>query len=255
LSIDALIEAIASVSDGWRIAAFAIAAILVAARIMTGSNSKAVNKGGKKSDLRFVLVVVAILICVLGLAPIIANAYLKQSGHPAVYRLRIMVVNPQGIPVSGAILRTPVLHDTAVTSDGVAELTIPRATLAADDKITVYADLDVGGLHAVEDFQLSDDPNPSKTIKLKLVSDAVVSGLVEDSFLHAVSGASVSVVGGEAGLTKSNGTFSLKANAAVGQQVRLHVEKSGYQAVDQDHPAGEGPATIELDRIGSRKRH
>jgi hypothetical protein len=255
LSLDPLVKAIASVSDGWRIAAFAIAGLLVATKLVLASG-RGSSKSGEKPEQGKILFLVAFFICILGLTPILADAWLKSkpSGPPDVYRLRVIVLDPQHTPVTGAILRTAALNDTATNNQGVAELTLPRATLTAGGKITIYADLD--GLHASRDIQLAADPNPTETIELKSVRDAVVSGLVEDDHSSPISGASVSIAGGEKGITQSDGTFTLKANAAVGQDVRLHAEKAGYQPVDQDHPAGRGEATIVLTHIlSSKKRH
>jgi hypothetical protein len=251
VSLDPLIKAIATVSDIWRIAAFAIAAILIALRLVLGSG------GDKKPAQGKVLFLVASCICILGLAPILADAWLKTkpSGPPDVYRLRVIVLDPQHTPVTGATLRTAALNDTATNDQGIAELTIPRATLSADSKITIYASLDSAGLHASQDIQLAADPNPTATIELTAAHDAVVSGLVEDDQSHAVAGATVSILGGESGLTKPDGTFTLKANEAIGQEVRLHAEKPGYLPVDQDHPAGRGDATIVLTPLPAHKRH
>jgi hypothetical protein len=256
LSLDPLIKAIASVSDGWRIAAFAIAGVLVALKLVLASGRGSSKSGGNPQQGKM-LFLVAFFICILGLVPILADAWLKSkpaAGPPDVYRLRVIVLDPQHTPVTGAILRTAALNDTATDSQGVAELTLPRATLAAGGKITVYADLEAAGLHASKDIQLAADPNPTETIELKSVRDAVVSGLVEDDHSSAISGATVSILGGETGLTGTDGTFSLKANAAIGQDVRLHAEKAGYQPVDQDHPAGRGEATIVLTPIPSKNK-
>lgn len=251
MSLDPLIKAIASVNNIWRIAAFAIAAILIALRLVLGSGRDKKPAQGK------LLFLVASCICILGLAPILADAWLKAkpSGRPDVYHLRIIVLDPQHTPVTGATLRTAALNDAATNDQGIAELTIPRATLSADGKITIYAGLDSADLHASKDIELAADPNPIATIELTASRDAVVSGLVEDDKLHAIAGATVSILGGESGLTKANGTFTLKANAAVGQQVRLHADKPGYQAVDQDHPAGRGDATIVLAPLSPNKKH
>jgi hypothetical protein len=240
LSLTPLIKAIASVDDTWRIAAFAIAAILIALRLVLRSN--------KKSAQGKVLFLVAGFICILGIAPIVADAWLKArpSGPPDVYRLRVVVLDPDHTPVTGATLRTATLNDIATNSQGIAELTIPRATLSDDRKITIYAALDSAGLHASQNIQLAADPNPTLTIELAAIRNAIVSGFVEDDQSHAIGGATVTIIGGESGLTKADGSFILKANTAVGQQVRLHVEKAGYQPVDQDHPAGRGDAIVIL---------
>jgi hypothetical protein len=128
--------------------------------------------------------------------------------------------------------------------------------MPADGKVRIYADLDSDFLHGSTELQLANDPNPSVSIEVKSNPDAVVTGLVEDELGAAVAGAAVSVLGGETGVTSANGSFTLKTNAAVGKQVRLHTEKAGYNPVDQDHPAGREPVTIVLvhKRAARRKR-
>ena len=72
--------------------------------------------------------------------------------------------------------------------------------------------------------------------------------MVQDDAGRAIAGASVTVIGGESATTLPTGSFTLKAGAARGQIVRVHAEKDGYTAVDQDHPAGREPVTIVLAR-------
>jgi hypothetical protein len=84
------------------------------------------------------------------------------------------------------------------------------------------------------------------TIELKSNRDATVTGVVQDEQGRAIAAATVHVLGGDSAETSATGSFSLKANAAGGQSVRLHAEKKGYKPVDQDHPAGREPATLVL---------
>jgi hypothetical protein len=162
-------------------------------------------------------------------------------------------LDTEHVPVSGATLRTTASNETTQTFQGIGIVAVYRATMPANGKVTIYADLDSAFLHGHTDLELANDPNPSVTIELKANGNAAVSGFVEDNAGHAVSGATVTVLGGESSLTTPNGTFAVKTSAAVGQQVRLHVEKIGYQAVDQDHPAGREPVTIVLVRIKRTK--
>ena len=53
-------------------------------------------------------------------------------------------------------------------------------------------------------------------------------------------------------ITAKDGRFNLPAHAADGQQVRLRAEKSGYYAVEDYHPAGREPVTLELKKLGER---
>jgi hypothetical protein len=123
---------------------------------------------------------------------------------------------------------------SAATSTAV--VTIAKALRPADGKVTVFADLEAAFLHGRTDAQLGEDLNPSVTISLKSARDATVTGLVQDDEGRAIPSAAVSVIVGESGDTSPTGSFTLKTNAAVGQIVRLHAEKRGYAAADQDHP-------------------
>ena len=248
MDLNGFLKAITSVSGPWTLAAYSIAAVLAVGNL-------AVSRG-RKSPPSSIVWGLVVVVCVLGLVPTLANAYLEHERIVigAVYHVRVLVVNPQQVPVSGAILRTTASNETTETNQGIGQITIPRATMPADGKITIYADLGSEYLHGQTLFQLKDDLNPSIRIELKANGDAVISGFVEDNTSHAVAGATVSVLGGSSGVTDRNGIFTLKANAAVGQPVRLHVEKDGYEAVDQDHPAGREPATIVLNRTPSVKK-
>jgi hypothetical protein len=253
VDLKGLVGAIAQVNSVWSIAAFAIAATLVVLKTVLAS--PAAQRRGKAPPPMLASKVVwpiVFVICFLGALPIVASTYLeslkiRQQGNVGgVYRVRVTVLDPQGNPVAGATLRTTASNETTVTSQGTAVVTIPRATLPADGNATIFADLDSAFLHGRADVQLAADLNPSVTIELKPSRDATVTGLVEDDRGRAIPGATVSVLGGESAETAANGSFTLKTNTAVGQMVRLHVEKSGYRAVDQEHPAGREPVTVVL---------
>ena len=247
MDIKAFLEAIAKVNTIWSIAAFSIAAILAVVNLYLSSSSKA------SRPLASVIWGVVVIICVLGIMPIAAHTYLESQRMKllTIYRVRVMVLDPKGVPVSGATLRTTASNETATTFQGIAEIAIPKGSLPVDGKVTIYADLDSAYLHGHTDLQLTDDPNPSTKIELRYEGNAIVIGLVEDDSGRVVPAAAVAVLGGESGVTSRDGTFTLKTSAAVGQLVRLHAEKPGYKPVDQYHPAGPEPVTIVLIREGA----
>jgi hypothetical protein len=249
-----LVGAIAQVNSIWSIAAFAIAATLGVLKVVLGARGKTRGRGGPAAgSLDHSLVwPVVFVIGFLGALPILANTYLEtakirqQADGTAVYRIRVTVLDPRGVPLAGARLRTTASNETTITSEDAAIVAIPKVMLPADGKVTIFADLESAFLHGRRDLQLAADPNPSTTITLESARDATVTGLVEDDEGRAIAGATVNVLGGESGATSANGGFTLKANAATGGIVRLHVEKSGFRAVDQEHPAGGEPVTIVL---------
>jgi hypothetical protein len=252
VEIKSFLDAIAHIDNMWSIAAFAIAAVLVVLRELLASPA-AVRRRGKPAPAwfsgGFISPMVAVIV-LLAAMPIVAHTYLEsqRARQLSVYRVRVTVLDPQGHPTSGATLRTTASNETAVTEHGGAVVAIVAATVPADRRVTIYADADAAFLHGRGELQLGDDPNPSLTIALAASRDATVSGLVEDENGRAVEGAMVQVIGGESNTTSAAGGFTLRTNAAVGQTVRVHAEKAGYEAVDQDHPAGGEPVTIVMTR-------
>ncbi len=105
-------------------------------------------------------------------------------------------------------------------------------------------------LKGTHDLQLKDDYNPTLNIQLDKDTSAFVRGIVIDESGKVIEGAHVSIVGyGPEGVTtKQDGNFALAAHAAEGEQVQLHVERDGFGAVNQWHPAGDEPATVVLRR-------
>jgi hypothetical protein len=248
MEIGAFLKAISQVNSTWSVAAFSIAALLAVLRLISTKAAGLANS---------IVWGIVVAICFLGGLPIIARTYLEHERNTilTVYRVRILVLNPDGIPTPGASLHTTASNETTTTSDGTGEVAIYMQTMPADGKVTIYADLSSEKWHGHSDVQLGNDPNPSVAIHLVPEERATVSGLIEDDARHAVLGATVSIVGGASTQTGPDGTFTLKTNAAAGQQVRVHVEKFGYIAINQDHPAGGGPVTITIDRAPPTGRH
>src|ERR1700687_1578741 len=186
-----LIKAIASVNSGWSFAAFGIAAVVVLWRTFLADKS-----AGPVTSIVWGAVVV---ICVLGVTPFAARAYMAT--HPAfvVFRIRTLVLDPQGNPTSGATLRTTASNETTTTYQGIGEVSVFRGAMPTDGKITIYADLTADFLHGRADITLDKYANPSVTVQLKADGSATVVRLVEDQARHAIPDANVSVVGGESG--------------------------------------------------------
>jgi hypothetical protein len=247
-----LVTAIAHVNSGWSIAAFAIAAVLGVLNRLLGAPDAAKRRGRRPPAILtngLVWPLVA-AICFLGALPIVANTYIESLRVRGAdfYRIRVVVLGADGNPVSGAVLRTTASNETTSTSQGTAVVTVARGAVPQDGNVTIFADLDAAFLHGRADVRLQSDLNPAVTIHAASPRDATVTGMVQDDTGRAVAGASVMVVGGESGTTLPTGSFTLKAGAAAGQIVRVHAEKDGYAAVDQDHPAGREPVTIVLAR-------
>ena len=234
------LKTVASVKSDISLVAFAISAVLAVVYLYLLRT----RQGKSSGNVIIWLGIGAIFF--LGLAPFLANAYLRSIDTLSVYRIRVLVLDSQHVPISGATLRTTASNETTETSQGVGIVSVYRATMPADGKVTIFADLEAAFLHGQSGITLSKDPNPSLMIELKSNTNALVSGIVEDAAGHAIAAAMVTVLGGDSTQTASNGTFTVKTNAAVDQQVRLHIEKTGYTSIDQYHPAGREPVTIML---------
>lgn len=164
-------------------------------------------------------------------------------------RLRVLILGPNGSPVEDARVWTTVGGEPKQVAGGW-ELDIPRSKVRADGRITVHASKETAFLSGSSEVRLGNDLAPSVTVRLVANPSATVQGIVLDGAGKALEGVRVSVIGheGEAVSTGPGGQFVLPAHAADGQQVQLHAEKDGYEAVTQFHPAGAFPATIVLER-------
>ncbi|MBV9269038.1 MAG: carboxypeptidase regulatory-like domain-containing protein [Acidobacteriaceae bacterium] len=241
------VKAIGSVNSMWSIAAFAIAAVLALANLLVrGSGPGAKRKAPISANLLWATVAV---ICIMGLAPIAANGFLetRRMNASSIYRVRVVALDEQNVPVSGAHVRTSVSGETTTTADGDAAISIPRGSMPADGKVTIFADKTSAFLHGNTEIRLADDLNPSVLIHLQRDTASGVSGRVEDPEGHPIEGALVSLPGGDSTRTSETGNFSLNAHAAAGQIVTIHAEKRGYEPADQSHPAAADAAVIVLN--------
>jgi carboxypeptidase family protein len=165
-----------------------------------------------------------------------------------VSRLRVLVLGPNGSPVEDAKVWTSVGGEPKQVAGGW-EFDIPISKRPADGRLTVYASQRDAFLSGSEEVRLGNQLASSVTVRLAADLSAMVRGIVQDGAGNALEGVRVSVVGheGETVTTGPGGQFVLPAHAADGQQVQLHAEKAGYEAVTRFHPAGDFPATLILE--------
>src|ERR1700687_5544487 len=89
--LQTFLKAASGVSTTWRLAAFAIAAVVYLAT----------HK--QKGTARHGSTAVVAAIALLGLVPILGSFYVDpHKNEPSVYQLRTVVLDPQGIPVEDA---------------------------------------------------------------------------------------------------------------------------------------------------------
>lgn len=178
----------------------------------------------RKIPAAFWVVVVALV-----LIGVVATLYKPNE----IYRVRVTVVDPQGVPVVDPLGRPPEdlkvwanISAAAQPVPGGWQFDITSSIKPANGKLTVRALKENAFLTGETDLILSDDYNPAITIRLRRDDSAKVRGQVVDGNNRAIAGARVFVVGfeGDAVITKEGGNFELPAHAAVGQRVNLHAE-------------------------------
>jgi hypothetical protein len=227
----------AGIGTAWSLAAFGIAAVCLVAMTLCKW------KGRKVPPIWWGVIVAVVL---LGLVPIVAPLLV---GERAIHRVRVTVLGPNRMPVDDARVWSSMGGEAKKVAGGW-QFDIPAATKPADGKLTVYASVANAFLSGRQELQLGRDLKPTVTVQLRKETGAQVRGIVADESGRGMAGALVSVAGyeKEAVKTTEGGNFTLPAHAADGQQVLLHAEKEGYQAVNHWHPAGDFPATITLKR-------
>lgn len=222
--------------------------------IITGDNHNTNNRptgdviyGNKtvihKSPLPLALALIAAAL-VIGLS---AYAYWRGNGGEELYRVRVTVTNPQGVPTEEAKVWSS-LGGEAKKVAGGWQFDIPAASKPQDGKLTIFASFENAFLTGQTDLTLDKDFNPALTIKLTRDTSARLRGQVTDAQGRAVAGARVFIVGYEAETitTATGGNFELPAHAAVGQYVEVVAEKPGQGVGRLNHQAGDVPVRLVL---------
>jgi hypothetical protein len=234
-------EVARKINSKWSLVAFAISALLAIVGFL-------LRKRGKKTGFALTAVfVIALLIAILGLAPIVAPYYIMSR---SIYRVRAIVLDVQKLPVDDANVTSSMGGEPKRVAGGW-EFDIPAAAKPDDGKLTIYASLPSAFLTGRVEVRLAADFNPLATVQLARDTSARVRGVVVARSGHPVSGAKIGVVGyaSEAVITPANGDFNLVAHAAEGQQTELVVQKAGFLPTRKWCQAGEDHAqTIILDQ-------
>ena len=223
-----------NISDSWKLAAFALAVVLFI--VMK-------SRGKKLSSVIWVVIVLLVAV------PITASVFSEIVGRTDIYRLRVTVVDPQGVPIEDAHVWSSFGGEPKRVAGGW-QFDISDANKPKDSTLTIYASKDIAFLTGQTNLTLGNDSNPTVTINLKRDNTAKVKGQVVDSRNLAVVGARVFVIGyeSEAVVTKDGGNFDLPAHAAVGQKVTVHAEKKGYLGATRLQPAGDAVLILILKR-------
>ncbi len=162
--------------------------------------------------------------------PGVPTAEIHLTATPAVYTLRISVVDETGKPVPQADLTTPV--GELKRSGTLWEVTI-AAAVKPSEPFDILATAE-GGLAGTVTVALT-DKNQVVKIQMKRDTSAILDGKVVDHTNQPIKGAAVMIEGyeSEPQITDENGRFSLKAHKAKGSWVRVIVQPSGHAAFNQ----------------------
>jgi hypothetical protein len=203
----------------------------------------------KKNDrgmLRFIGTILSVGILFLGSLPILAKTYLDAHG---IYEVRVLVMGVDGSPVDNAVVVCSPGGEQKKIAGGW-ECDIPPRNRPADGLFNVYASVDSAFLTGKGQILLSDDYNP--VVKIQLTSDrsALVRGEIKGPNGTVLSGAYVFVVGYDSERMKTgpDGGFALRAHAANGQMLKLHVEAKGFTPYEGLQMAGDTAISIVLGR-------
>jgi len=180
--------------------------------------------------------VAATAIVVLGLAPILAATYLQSRG---VYRVRLTVLNPNGVPTQDAEVISP--QGEVSKTNGAWELDVAPQTRSEDAELIVSAQRKQDYLTGSTAIKLASDYYPTATIQLKPLASVLVRGAVFDDHQRPVAGATVAIEGyAETSATDKMGNFALESHAAQGQMVTLvATSEKGGQFAKKSGPAGD----------------
>jgi hypothetical protein len=185
--------------------------------------------------------ILAVLILVLGFTPLVSSRILRSQG---VYHIQVYLVRPDRTPIYFAELKCS--NPAALNiSQGGWRLDIPRQIRPADGAITFTAAVKDEFLNGSSTFTIPvDDYYPTFTMQLIADTSAKIRGVVVDTNMTAVEGASVSIDGyPDVALTDKKGKFMLPAHAGNGQMVEVRAQKDGaYGRVTA--PAGKSTEII-----------
>lgn len=180
----------------------------------------------KMSTTRRISSWVAVVTVLIAFASLMRDYFDLQfvERAPALYALRVQVLDPQKHPVRTASLRISAGHEPQRLSDGWWEIEIPRAKLPKDGRVTIWAESTVWS-PAEYQVVLGAEPNPSVTMHLG-IQWVKVYGRVLDVQGQPLSGFDVSLVaGGQASvISDALGRFEFTVPKTAESKMRLRAQ-------------------------------
>jgi hypothetical protein len=168
-----------------------------------------------------------------------------QGSAESTYRIRVMVLDPDHMPLNTANVTSNVGEVTKRKDDGW-ELAVHQASSSGRVKGTITAAVQDDGLRGETVFERANTDNEAINVQLEAKGEARIRGTVVDENNKAVPRAFVGIPGYTAVTTSEDGNFNLPAHVKAGEDVDLHAEKDGYRSVLKPYRAGLKPVTVEL---------
>lgn len=168
---------------------------------------------------------------------------------PGTAIVRVTVLGSDKMPLEDVQVWSSVGGEAKKVAGGW-ELEFPVGKLPRGKKVMVYAEKKEVFLKGQGEVVVDETKTAAVAIQLSRDTAAQVNGTVSDATGEPVPGVTVTVIGAVGSTTTDDhGFFSIFGNAAEGEEVRLRVAKSGYETLDQYHPAGGPPAYLILRKL------
>jgi hypothetical protein len=167
--------------------------------------------------------------------------------RPALYAIRVQVLDPQGQPVGESTVHASAGSEPQRAPDGSWEIEVPEVKVPADGRIALWAESKDWQGNRV-DLRLGNERNPQVEIRLK-EPVTWIRGRVVDESDRAVAGARVSRQDGAPGeaTTDAEGRFELELSVPQDKRVRLRAAHTGFEGDDFCY-AGHDGCSIVLEK-------
>jgi len=172
----------------------------------------------------------------------------RITSDAAIYRLRVTVLDPNGIPVDDAKVWSSIGGEPKQIPGGW-QFDIPSALKPADGRVAVFASKESAFLKGTAEYELDQHLQAAIVVRLAKGAASAIHGIVLDEAGRGLGDVRITVAGleTEKATTGIDGRFIVRTDASDGEQVLLHAEKQAYTPVMQWHPAGKQPATLILE--------
>src|ERR1700724_1391599 len=173
-----------------------------------------------------------IVLGVLGVGATVATCWWQRTPpspplpQPALYSVRVQVLDPDGEPVAGAHVRASAGNEPHLLPEGWWEIQVPAAKVPHDgNNLSLWVEHESWGTNRA-DIHLGGDPNPRVEIQLR-IPESWLRGQVVEGNGHAVTGVRVSLKDGNAptAITDADGHFALRLPVPPDTRVRPRAEK------------------------------